>query len=78
MAIMGQLREHDVERIISEKLKPIDERLSNIEELIISGNIRLESFVSQAIEREMVTQDSFDTILNLLIDYGKKKGWSKK
>lgn len=76
---MPSVTDHRIEEVgktLDEKLEKINSRLKTIEDLIIRGNIRLESLVSQAIEREMVTQDSFDTILKLLIGYGKKKGWT--
>jgi len=38
----------------------------------------LEAILSQIIEREMITQDSYDKIMNLLIEFGKKKGWTKQ
>jgi len=68
---MGELKER-----IDGEMKEIKQRLTNIEELIETGNIRLESLLSIAIEREMITQDSFDNMYNLLIKFGKKKGWA--
>jgi len=58
-------------------LEEIKKRLNEIEETITQGNIRLESLVSIAIEREMITQDQYDKILDLLKEFGRKKGWIK-
>ncbi len=46
--------------------------------MIEGKQMRLESILSQIIEREMITQDSYDKIMNLLIELGKKKGWTKQ
>ena len=50
----------------NQSLEEIKKRLNELEDLITQGNIRLESLVSIAIEREMITQDQYDKILNLL------------
>jgi len=55
----------------------INERLDVLEELMLKGNIRLESLILTAIEREMITQDQYDKIYNLLVEFGRRKGWIK-
>jgi len=59
----------------NQSLEEIKKRLNEIEKLITQGNIRLESLVSIAIEREMITQDQYDKILDLLKEFGRRKGW---
>ena len=60
-----------------QKFEELNKRLEVIEDLIIGGNIRLESLISTAIEREMITQDQYDKIYNLLVEFGRRKGWVK-
>ena len=53
----------------------IENKLNDLEKQIGTNQIKLESLISKVLEREMITQDQYDKILNLLIEYGKKKGW---
>ena len=56
-------------------LERINIQLSEILNLMSKNQIRLESFFSNILETEMVTQDQYDKLIELLIDYGKKRGW---
>ena len=53
----------------------IENKVNDLEKQIETNQIKLESLISRLLEREMITQDQYDKILNLLIEYGKKKGW---
>lgn len=53
------------------------QKLQKLKELITKNQLKPEVQISQAIEREMITHDSFDKIYNLLVEFGKKKGWVK-
>jgi len=56
----------------------IKQSINDLTNMIESKHMKLESILSQIIEREMITQDSYDGIMNLLTEFGKKMGWSKQ
>ena len=63
-----------------ESLKINKEILRNVKEtkeVIKRNQIQLQAFLSKILESEMLTQDSFDKIYNMLVDFGKKKGFLK-
>lgn len=60
------------------ELDDIKQAINDLTNMIEGKHMRLESILSQIIEREMITQDSYDEIMNLLIEFGKKKGWTKQ
>jgi len=60
-----------------EGINELKAQIASLQEQIENNQIRLESLLSTAIEREMVTQDSFDKMYGLLIEFGQKKGWIK-
>jgi len=72
------IKKEELERILKEKDKSIEEKLDELKGLIENNQLKLEAQLSQAIEREMITQDSFDKLYNLLVEFGKKKGWVKE
>ena len=74
----GGVTKAQLERILKEKDKSIEEKLDELKGLIENNQLKLEAQLSQAIEREMITQDSFDKLYNLLVEFGKKKGWVKE
>jgi len=59
------------------ELDDIKQAINDLTNMIEGKHVRLEAILSQIIEREMITQDSYDKIMNLLIELGKKKGWTK-
>jgi hypothetical protein len=59
------------------ELDDIKQAINDLTNMIEGKHMRLEAILSQIIEREMITQDSYDKIMNLLIELGKKKGWTK-
>jgi len=69
------IRKEELEEILKEKDKSLDEKFDDLKQLIENNQLKLDAQLSQAIEREMITQDSFDKMYNLLIEFGKKKGW---
>jgi len=69
------IKKKELEEILKEKDKSLDEKFDDLKQLIENNQLKLEAQLSQAIEREMITQDSFDKIFNLLVEFGKKKGW---
>ncbi len=71
------IKKEQFEQILKEKNKSIEEKIDELKQLIENNQLKLEAQLSQAIEREMITQDSFDKMYNLLIEFGKKKGWVK-
>jgi hypothetical protein len=60
------------------ELDDIKQTINDLTNMIEGKQMRLEAILSQIIEREMITQDSYDKIMNLLIELGKKKGWTKQ
>jgi len=56
----------------------IKQSINDLTNMIEGKHMRLESILSQIIEREMITHDSYDEIMNLLTEFGKKRGWSKQ
>jgi len=48
------------------ELDDIKQSINDLTNMIEGKHMRLESILSQIIEREMITQDSYDKILNLL------------
>ena len=71
------IQKKELKEILKENDKSVEEKLDQLKELIENNQLKLEAQLSNAIEREMITQDSFDKIYNLLIEFGKKKGWVK-
>ena len=59
------------------ELDDIKQAINDLTNMIEGKHMKLEAILSQIIEREMITQDSYDKIMNLLIEFGKKKGWTK-
>jgi len=60
-----------------EGINELKAQITSLQQQIENNQIRLESLLSIAIEREMVTQDSFDKMYGLLTEFGRKKGWIK-
>jgi hypothetical protein len=56
----------------------IKQAINDLTNMIEGKQMRLEAIISQIIERDMMTQDSYDKITNLLMEFGKKKGWAKQ
>jgi hypothetical protein len=56
----------------------IKQAINDLTNMIEGKQMRLESIISQIIEREIITHDSYDEIMDLLIELGKKKGWTKQ
>jgi len=74
-AMIGGIKKAELEEILTEKDKSLEEKFNQLKQLIENNQLKLEAQLSQAIEREMITQDSFDKLYNLLVEFGKKKGW---
>ena len=60
------------------ELDDIKQAINDLTNMIESKQMRSEAILSQIIEREMITQDPYDKIMNLLIEFGKKKGWTRQ
>ncbi len=56
----------------------IKQAVNDLTNMIEGKQMRLENILSQIIEREIITRDSYDEIMNLLIEFGKKKDWTKQ
>lgn len=56
----------------------IKQAINDLTNMIESKQMRLGNILSQIIEREIITKESYDEIMNLLIEFGKKKGWTKQ
>ena len=56
----------------------IKQAINNLTNIIESKHMRLEAILSQTIDREVITHESYDEIMNLLTEIGKKKGWTKQ
>ncbi len=76
-AMSGGIKKAELEEILKEKDKSLEEKFNQLKQLIENNQLKLEAQLSHAIEREMITQDSFDKLYNLLVEFGKKKGWIK-
>jgi len=59
---------------IKEKLNKLEENDEKIIDLIERGKIRLDAHISKILDRVDLTQDSYDALMKLLRDYGKKRG----
>lgn len=77
-AMSGGIKKAELEEILKEKDKSLEEKFNQLKQLIENNQLKLEAQLSHAIEREMITQDTFDKLFNLLIEFGKKKGWVKE
>ncbi|WP_133121041.1 hypothetical protein [Candidatus Nitrosotalea bavarica] len=60
-----------------EELGDIKQAINDLTNMIEGKHVRLESILFQIIERELITQNSYDEIMYLLIEFGKKKDWTK-
>ena len=60
-----------------EGINELKAQIATLQKEIENNQIRLESLLSTAIEREMITQDSFDKMYSLLTEFGRRKGWVK-
>lgn len=69
ISLLDIIMEHDDE---SEILKGMFDEIMKI---IRQKQIKMESIVQRAIEQDMISQDSFNRIYNILSEYGKKKQW---
>ncbi len=69
ISLLDIIMEHDDE---SEILKGMFDEIMKI---IRQKQIKMESIVQRAIEQDMISQDSFNRIYNMLSEYGKKKQW---
>ena len=56
----------------------IKQAINDLTNMIEGKQMRLEAIISQIIERDIIPQDSYDKIMNLLMEFGKKKGWAKQ
>jgi hypothetical protein len=56
----------------------IKQAINDLTNMIEGKQMKLEAIISQIIERDIIPQDSYDKIMNLLIEFGKKKGWAKQ
>ncbi|MCH7560353.1 MAG: hypothetical protein IIC67_03115 [Thaumarchaeota archaeon] len=71
-----------IKRLVSiEKLEKIEKKIDELKldeeqiiEMLKRGQIRADAHISKILDRVDLTQDSFDAIMKLLLDYGKKKG----
>lgn len=69
ISLLDIIMEHDDE---SEILKGMFDEIMKI---IRQKQIKMESIVQRATEQDMISQDSFNRIYNMLSEYGKKKQW---
>ncbi|MGB9002742.1 MAG: hypothetical protein WCC52_02935 [Nitrosotalea sp.] len=60
------------------ELGDIKQAINDLTNMIKGKQMRLEAILSQIIERDMITQASYYKIMNLLIEFGKKKGWTEQ
>jgi len=66
----------EIRKVVEDKKQTLDQKIARIEQLIVDGNRKLESMISLAIEKESISQDQYDKLINLLVEFGKKKGWN--
>ncbi len=59
----------------AEKFDDILKSLDSLKELVERKDIRIQALLAHVLERENITQDRFDDIMNLLKSYGKQKGF---
>ena len=72
--VSSGIKKEELEQILNEKLTKLEQNDEKIIALIERGNIRLDAHISKILDRIDLNQDSYDAIMKLLIDYGKKKG----
>jgi len=72
---------HNGKSVETEKLEKIEKKIDELKlddgkiiEMLERGQIRADAHISKILDRVDLTQDSFDAIMKLLLDYGKKKG----
>jgi len=62
------------EGLTKKEAEELKKDVAALKEQISSGNIKLEAMISLALEKENLTQDKFDELVNLIKSFGKQKG----
>jgi len=63
------------EGISKEQAERIEKKLDVLLELETGKKFKTESFLSWILEKENITQDKLDELINLLKSFGKQKGF---
>jgi len=63
------------EGLTKKEAEELKKDVATLKELVGAGNIRLEALLSWVLEKENLTQDKFDELLNLIKSFGKQKGF---
>jgi len=60
----------------SERNKTISDQINELTELVNRKHIRTEVLMSMALEKESMSQDKFDELMNMLKEIGRQKGFN--
>lgn len=71
---MGFISSYTPTGMSQEEAEALKKEVVSLKEQINSGNIRLEALISLGLEKENITQDRFDELMELLKSFGKQKG----
>ncbi len=58
-----------------EESEVIKQMFEEIMKMIREKRIKLESIVQRMVENELISQESFERVSKLFIEYGKKRKW---
>jgi len=58
-----------------EEAAELKKDVAALKEFVSDGNIKLEALLSWVLEKENLTQDKFDELINLIKSFGKQKGF---
>ena len=73
--MVGTFSQPGISKQQAEELK---KEIAELKELVNSKHIRTEALLSLALEKESVTQDKFDELMNMLREFGRQKGFKVK
>jgi len=59
----------------SERDKTISDQINELKELVNRKHIRTEALLSLGLEKQSITQDKFDELMNMLKEFGRQKGF---
>ncbi len=73
--MVGTFSQPGISKQQAEELK---KEIAELKELVNSKHIRTEALLSLALEKESITQDKFDELMNMLREFGRQKGFKVK
>jgi len=61
--------------LTKKEAEELKKEIASLKELITTKNLKLEAMISLALEKENITQDKYDELMNLIKSFGKQKGF---